>query len=321
MKIWNRIKEHRFSTIICALIIIASLWAAYLHFVEKRPWAGWTGIEAYTAPDGTYYPAKNLWDLLELLIIPAFIGGGAAWLNWQEKTREQKLAQERWEKDQQLAQERAEREQELAQDQQCEEALQSYLDKMTELLLKEKLLEKKDSVEDPAIDVAQIRTVTTLRILDNNRRNIVIQFLRDANLASFILIKAALSDANLESTWLFETDLTCANLSRAKLSRSDLREINLSGAKLIRANLAEAEMIMADLEYADLREANLSGANLVGARLHMADLSGANLSGASLAYADLSRASLRKAIGLTEEQLSKVMSLENATMPDGTIHE
>lgn len=57
--------------------------------------------------------------------------------------------------------------------------------------------------DDPVVDVAQIRTVTTLRIIDKDRKIILLQFLRDANLANFILANASLNGANLSGAHLF----------------------------------------------------------------------------------------------------------------------
>ena len=50
------------------------------------------------------------------------------------------------------------------------------------------------------VDVAQVRTITTLRLLDAKRRNILFQFLRDSNLADFILVGASLQEVDLSDT-------------------------------------------------------------------------------------------------------------------------
>jgi hypothetical protein len=59
----------------------------------------------------------------------------------------------------------------------------------------------------------------------------------------------------------------------------------------------------------DLRGANLQGANLQGANLQEANLQGANLQGANLQGANA-----------TDEQLTDTLSLQGATMPDGSKH-
>jgi hypothetical protein len=83
------------------------------------------------------------------------------------------------------------------------------------------------------------------------------------------------------------------------LNRSE-REANLSGARLTHANLTDADLTEATMPNAILAEANLNGADLSETDLKEANLSGAIVSG---------------------EQLTKVTSLEGATMPDGTIHD
>jgi hypothetical protein len=55
----------------------------------------------------------TLWDWIKLLIVPAVIAGGGVWFNAQQREREQQIANNR------------------AQD----EALQAYLDQMSDLLI------------------------------------------------------------------------------------------------------------------------------------------------------------------------------------------
>ena len=67
----------------------------------------------------TGFETKTLWDWLELLVIPVFLAGGAFYLNRSERAVER----------------------EIATDRQQEVALQTYLDRMTDLLLGEKLIQ------------------------------------------------------------------------------------------------------------------------------------------------------------------------------------
>jgi len=92
-------------------------------------------------------------------------------------------------------------------------------------------------------------------------------------------IQADLGGANLSGAYLYE----------AILSRAYLLNINLSKVVLSRTNPNEI----------DLSRTNLSGANLERTILHEADLRGANLEDAL----SLKGTHLRKAIGLTKEQL------------------
>ena len=92
----------------------------------------------------TGFETKTLWDWMELLIIPLFLAGGAFFLNRSERNTER----------------------EIATDRQQEVALQAYLDRMADLLLKENL-RKSDNVE--ARRVAMVRTLTVLRGLDASK--------------------------------------------------------------------------------------------------------------------------------------------------------
>ncbi len=318
---WRRV-------IVVALVLLAAaaIRDVYLVFFKGYVWPEWTGFGEYIGPpvgdNREFQRAKTLWDLMELLIIPAVLGFGALWFNQAARASEQKIAV----------------------DQQKEKALQNYLDKIAELLLKEKLLEKKDNPKDPIVDVAKARTVTTLRILDRDRRNVLFQFLRDANLADFILVSASLAEIDLNNLDmaainLRQADLTGACLSKANLQRASLDAADLNEADLTRANLFGADLRFASLLKANLHEANLTETKLGGVNLSEANLDGVNLSEADLKAAilikgslrgvDLSEAELKEAnlkeadlrgAKVSEDQLATVYSLEGATMPDGTVH-
>src|SRR5215211_3280317 len=93
----------------------------------------------------TGFQAKTLWDWMELLVVPLFLAGGALYLQRSERAVER----------------------EIAIDRQQEAALQSYLDRMAELLLKEKLRTSKNK---EVRDVAKIRTFSVLFGLDERRK-------------------------------------------------------------------------------------------------------------------------------------------------------
>ena len=231
-------------------------------------------------------PGKNLWDLLQLLIIPLVLAGGGLWFNQIQKDREQRAADER-----------AETEREIALDNQRETALQEYLDSISELLLHEKLRESE--AEDEVRKIARVRTLTVLPRLDPIRKGSVLQFLEESGLIDsgnpiIDLNRADLSRVQLYKPWLNEVDLHETNLSEA-----DLYEADLSGATMRAANLSEA----------DLREANLQGTILNAADLRRAKLADADLGEATLFRADIS-----------SEQLEKAKSLKGAIMPNGSKH-
>jgi hypothetical protein len=109
-------------------------------------------------------------------------------------------------------------------------------------------------------------------------------------------------------------DLRGARLRGADLQGADLNQSALQGARLRGARLQEASLNMARLQGAYLQEADLRGANFLKARLK-----GANLLKADLQYANLREANLRE-VKVTDEQLAKTLSLQGATMPDGSEH-
>src|SRR6266487_2206171 len=303
--------------------------------------ADWTGFNRHveSVPAGQQdQPAKTLWDWMSLLIVPTVLVVGAFLFNLATSKTEQKIAL----------------------DKQREDLLQIYLDRMSELLLKES---SRTSQADAEVrNVARVRTLTALGQLDTSRQSAVLAFLREsklvtselgksivslgqaqmshaylrrvnfsyvdlggadlsfadlsfANLIGAILIEAHFRKANLifadligadlRGAHLIRADLSCANLYRAHLSGADLScanldEANLSIAKFIKAKLSDASLGKASLERANLSRASLRRADLSGA-----DLGGADLSGADLGIANLRRANIDKALGITQEQLSK----------------
>jgi hypothetical protein len=122
----------------------------------------WTGFNAEVGPNvQQYQPTKTLWDWLQLLgvlAIPLVVGLGTVWFTLQQgKVSDAETT-----------------------DNQHEAALQAYIDKMSELLLKEHL--RTSTEEEEVRQIARIRTLTVLRRLDAERKGSVIQFLQEAGL-------------------------------------------------------------------------------------------------------------------------------------------
>ncbi len=308
-------------------------------------WA-WVGIGP-NAP--SFQHGKTLWDWLQLLIIPAVLAIGGYVFNLTVSRNERQAAANRDKTEREAATKRDQTEVDIAADNQQEAALQSYIDKMSELLLDKKLRESADGEE--VRNIARVRTLTVLPRLDEYRKQSVLQFLYEsglihkdkpiivldgADLSDANLWEANLSDANLSRAFLFRANLNEANLGRANLSRAGLLFANLSRANLIGANLSgtdatDANLSGAYLGGADLFEADLRGTDLSGADLSVSlqsklmgklsetNLVGANLTDANLTGANLSGANLVGAL-VTPEQLDTVKSLKGATMLDGSIH-
>jgi hypothetical protein len=163
-------------------------------------------------------------------------------------------------------------------------ALQAYLDQMSQLMLGGNL---RDSEEDSEVrTLARARTRTVLARLDGQRKGRVVQFLYEASLIVREHPVVSLSDVRLRGADLSHLDLSGAALSGADLSSADLNDADLSGAFLRDANLRETYLVETDLSDTDL-----SGANLRDAR------------------------------GVTDKQLLQAKTLEDTTMPDGSIHQ
>jgi len=218
---------------------------------------------------------RPLWDWLQLLIVPAVLAGGGLWFNAQQRERAQQIANAR------------------AQD----EALQAYLDQMSDLLIpnegRPSLYD--EHAPDSLWSVARARTLTVLPRLDGNRKGRVVQFLYEADLIAMAKRHRILD--------LGGADLSDANLSGANLERADLGGANLRGANVSGADLGLVNLGLGGPGWN--AQTNLRGANLREARLFEAVLFKADLSGAVVLI----------------EQLREAESLESATMPNGQKYE
>jgi uncharacterized protein YjbI with pentapeptide repeats len=306
-------------------LIVALAVAALILLLISPGWAyrwSWTGFGPSTGfPKfqriSIAHPAKTLWDWLQLmsaLLVPIAVAAAGFWFTHQQIQTESKIAESR----------------------QREDALQTYIDRVSELLMEKQLGTDKSPPE--ARLVAQVRTTTTLGQLDRRRRNVVLRFLTTAglinraesqdgpvesllsgaNLRWIDLSEALLPGADLQKADLTGTDLRAAILGGANLIEADLRRAILNEADLSDANLGGAVMQRAELRGADLRGANLVAANLVAANLGGADLHGADLHGAVLYEANLVAANLSDA-DLRGVNLYKA-DLRGARLGGATLH-
>jgi uncharacterized protein YjbI with pentapeptide repeats len=299
----RKIRKPLLVTVVVTGIIVLLVAVIALIFVEVRSY-------------GTGFERKTIWDWLQLLIIPVVLAVAGF----------------------SITQRRDQTDREIATDRLRQVALQEYLDRMTELLLKENL--RKSEPDAEVRNIARARTLTVLSGLDADRKRSLLQFLSNSRLISFIdlseadltgvhfdfgkmsmakLSGAKLNGANFDGTDLSEADLSLAELRLVGLSLTNLRNTNLSVADLRKSYLVTANLTGANLSQADLDDTKLIGAKLIeadlsGAELQKADLSMADLSGANLSGANLKRAKV------TKKQLDKAKSLQGATMPDGSIH-
>ena len=157
-------------------VVIALLVATIvLGYVLEWDWTGLVKDKAYTK--------RTLWDWLQLLIIPAVLAGVGLWFNRQQREQELQTADSR------------------AQD----EALQAYLDQMSDMLIPNNDQPSLSDEHPPESlkTVARARTLTVLPRLDSGRKARVVQFLHESGLLT--------------------VDSRLLDLSGADLSRTDLR--------------------------------------------------------------------------------------------------
>ena len=269
---WNRggtmRAGRRYGCLVRVAIILAIAGIALI-IVGYRNNSNWSG-----------FTTKTLWDWLQLLIIPVLLAiGGLLYNNARDRT-----------------------DREVASDNQGEDALQAYLDSMSELLLEKHLRDSQP--EDEVRKIARVRTLTVLRRLDAKRRVAVLHFLQEAGLIDKDKSIISLKEANLRDIYLFqyrlsqenfsETNLSGAILMEASIMFADFTGADLSGTVLFKAYISSTKLSETDLNEAYLREADLSQSDLSSANLTRADLNSSKLIFVKLTEADLTEVDLTK---------------------------
>ena len=245
---WRSAKRHHVITV--SIILLMGLIAVALvgGYLFNWSWTGFTSSPAHI---------KTLWDWLQLLITPAVLAVVGYAINFTISNNQQNSTSQR-----------DQTEPEIAIDNRREAALQTYIDRLSDLLLHERLRESQPANE--VRKIARIQTLIVLSRLDGERKSSVLLFLHKSH--------------------LIDKDKPIIDLSGANLERANLREADLQGAHLVRINLREADLSGANLMRTNLQETDLSGAHLEGAHLEGAHLEGASLDGADLSGADLTEA-------------------------------
>jgi hypothetical protein len=265
-------------------------------------------VDRHSRLEGAFkYPThKNLWDWLDLLIVPIVLAIGGYLFTRSENRRTREGADEQRQLDRQLADERRQ-----------DEALQAYLDQMSDMLIPKpdqpSLYDEKPPYS--LRTVARARTLTVLPRLAGDRKARVIQFLYESRLIPKDRVIVDLTGADLSGADLSGADLTGTDMSEVVLSGADLRAyvadpIGADLSDYFDNLLREAKMNTANLLRADLRNVSLRRGILVGANLKDADLRGVDLRNTDLRWANV-----------TDQQLTLCWALKDATMPDGQKYE
>ena len=286
---------HRANLIVFWIVVLSSIALLLMVIVRPDLAPSWSGIAQAPQPEPGVEPAKSLWDWLQLLAVPLFLGIGAWWLGSSLLTTGQSVV---------LQRRKTERDLEAAR--QHRGALEAYYESMTELMLDGRL--RSGGNRDTIVrQVAQARTLALLRSLDGKHRGEALQFLYDSGLVGRSRV-VELKHSNLSGAQLAGARLCKANLWQATLKDADLMGADMKGADLWLSDLRGVR-----LAGATLRGAHLGGVNLTGADMRGADLTGANFHRAILDGADLTDATV------TAQQLSRAKSLSGLRLPNGTV--
>jgi hypothetical protein len=232
-EIWKGLLEERNLTLIA---IGVSVTASIVLLAIGGASLGWTG-----------FGDKTFWDWLQLLsalAIPVVLAAAGLWFTAQQEARQQEIEGQRAKQAQKIEDQRADAERELAEQRAQDEALQAYLNQMSQLMLDRKLLEAEQG--GPVYTLAQARTSTVILRLDAEHNESVTGFLIDSGLAERSKASARL--------------LRGIALPHAKLSGATLNIADLSDANLWRANLSNAKGITN--EQLDAQAESLEGATM-----------------------------------------------------------
>jgi uncharacterized protein YjbI with pentapeptide repeats len=288
--------------VVLAVLVLGGVVEVLIYGYLERP--GWIGSSG-----------KQFWDYLDLLIVPAALALGVYWLNRRQTERDQQAQDAQQERALAVESQRAQ-----------DEALQAYLDQMSQLLADPERPLRRARPGDTLSMLARARTLTVLQRLESRLlKRSVVQFLYEAGLITKDHVVVELTGADLAKANLNEANVEEANLCGAYLARA-----NLVKAKLRRADLSNAKLFGADLSLAKLDGANLSDAVLIGdkrstpvQRISAPEkytLGGVGPKNADLSYTDLSGANLWNAY-VSEKQLDSADSLIGATVPNGRKYE
>jgi uncharacterized protein YjbI with pentapeptide repeats len=179
-------------------------------------------------------------------------------------------------------QKQREREEAVENKQAQDNAIQAYLDQMSDLLVDRHLrsLPKGSDIHR----LAEARTLEVLLGLDSDRKRRPLKLVYGLG-----LIKNRSNTAERNVALL---DVENLSLNNPDTGETDGALLDLENLSLDHADLTELSLRKACLRFADLRGADLQGSDLSGADLGYADLRGANLTNADLSDANLSEANL-----------------------------
>ncbi len=209
--------------------LVLSLCAGYSFSpMTWKAFGAWTGFGPYTKPTSEYERGKTLWDWMQLLIIPVVLGIGAAWFNNRREKSTRQLEDNRIKEDR----------------------LQSYLDRMTELILDNKMSD--DGTKSEVHYIARARTLATLRGLDAERKGVILKFLCESRLVEVQPLKLVIADADFSGAILTYDDISVsvlegANFQSATLNTRTLLTQSLEPEQFLKERICKIAALMAPI--------------------------------------------------------------------------
>lgn len=257
---------------------------------------GWTGFN-YRLEVKDQVSGKYLWDWLDLLVVPTVLAGLGLLFNYTQRKNELEISEKERRKDRDIAQQSVEVQQAIETDRLRENILQTYFDRMAELIIGINNTNRQGEVIG-LINVGRARTLTILRQLDPERKGFVVRFLAEAKLIEaaspviklngcdlsdirlerFTLPNINLSGADLSSAQIFSTNLIGSDLSNTRIANANFsdclfQKVNFSRAKIIEtqlvrtslfeSNFQDSEIVQSLIVDCILTDANFRNANLV----------------------------------------------------------
>jgi hypothetical protein len=162
---WNVHREFISIGIVTAMMHEKAKQATGEKEARKRTWQRGSQDRTLLSKAWTLkeFGGKQVWDWLQLLIVPIVLSLITLAFTWQQDARQQQIENQRAESDRRIEEQRAQ-----------DAALQAYLDQMSELLLEKELRTSEE--ESEVRTLARARTLTVLGRLDSRLKPAVVQF-------------------------------------------------------------------------------------------------------------------------------------------------
>ena len=294
-------------------------------FIYYAYTSNWTSTGLPNQVDSAGQPnamPKSLWDWLDLLIVPLVLAGGGIIFSQADRANDRELAERRWRRDLEIEEDRRREdsdreearrklERELEEDRIKESAFQTYLDRMSDLVM-----DGTNNTNQPWGTIIRARTLSLLTRLDGQRKGFMLSFLSEARLIvsdtedqdpTVSLYGAELDNLVLQSGNYARCDMSNSNLryafvENANFSYSDLSECDLFKARFISVTLTHANLrgVVFGISDTDKDDSSTSAAvfyhcSFAGANLRDVDFSNCRFTGSSLIGANLTNCSFRNA--------------------------